>query len=36
MQKNSYIPSERELRFLQEWSAAKDNDEEGQTDDEYL
>lgn len=29
MQENGYIPSERELRFLQEWSASTDNDEEG-------
>ena len=36
MQENGYIPSERELRFLQEWSAATDKDEEGQPDDEYL
>ena len=36
MKENGYIPSERALRFLQEWSAATDNDKEGQPDDEHL
>ena len=36
MQENGYIPSDRELRFLQEWSTAAENDEEGQSDDEHL
>ena len=36
MQKNGYIPGERESRFLQEWSDATDNDKEGQPDDEHL
>ncbi len=36
MQENGYIPGERELRFLQEWSAAADDDEEGQSDEEHL
>ena len=35
MQEHGYIPSERELRFLQEWNAATDN-EEGQNDEEHL
>lgn len=36
MQENGYSPSDREQRFLQEWRAATDNDEEGQLDDEHL
>ena len=36
MQENGYYPSEREARFLQEWSTATENDEEGQCDDEHL
>ena len=36
MQEHGYIPSERELRFLQEWNSATDNNEEGQSDEEHL
>ena len=36
MQENGYVPSERETRFLQEWSAATDNEKEGLPDDEHL
>ena len=36
LQENGYTPSERELRFLQEWNSATDKDEEGQTDEEHL
>ena len=36
MQEHGYIPSERELRFLQEWSSATDKDEEGRPDEEHL
>ena len=36
MQEHGYIPGEREMRFLQEWNAAADNDEEGQSDEEHL
>ena len=36
MQEHGYIPGERELRFLQAWSAAADNDEEGKIDEKHL
>jgi hypothetical protein len=36
MQEYGYIPGDREQRFLQEWSADADNDEEGQSDEEHL
>ena len=36
MQENGYIPSEREARFLREWNAAADHDEEEHPDDEHL
>ena len=36
MQEHGYIPGERELRFLKEWSVAADNDEEGERDEEHL
>ena len=36
MQENGYIPGERELQFLTEWSAAADNNEEGQNDEELF
>ena len=36
MQEHGYTLSERERRFLMEWDAAADNNEEGKTDDEHL
>ena len=36
MQEHGYTLSERERRFLMEWDAAADYNEEGKTDDEHL
>ena len=36
MQKHGYTPSDREVHFLLEWSAATNQDEEGQNDHEHL
>ena len=36
MQEHGYTPSDREVHFLLEWTAATNKDEEGQDDNEHL